>query len=109
MANSELLRLTISELAPKIREREVSPVEVTEAALAQADQIQPALNSFITILHEQAMSQAREQEAALLRGEYRGRYTASPSASKTTSPPPVSAPRWVPKFWPIISLEKMPR
>jgi aspartyl-tRNA(Asn)/glutamyl-tRNA(Gln) amidotransferase subunit A len=72
MANSELLRLTISELAPKIREREVSPVEVTEAALAQADQIQPALNSFITTLHEQAMRQAREQEAALLRGEYRG-------------------------------------
>jgi aspartyl-tRNA(Asn)/glutamyl-tRNA(Gln) amidotransferase subunit A len=72
MANTELLKMTISELAPKIREREVSPVEVTEAALSQADQLQPILNSFITILHEQAISQAREQEAALARGEYRG-------------------------------------
>ena len=36
MAASELVTLTISELVPKIKAREVSPVEVTEAALAQA-------------------------------------------------------------------------
>ena len=72
MTGSELVTLTISDLAPKIEAREVSPVEVTEAALAQADRLQPTLNSFITLLHEQARSQAREQEAALMRGEYRG-------------------------------------
>jgi aspartyl-tRNA(Asn)/glutamyl-tRNA(Gln) amidotransferase subunit A len=72
MANADLLKLTISELAPKIKAREVSPVEVVEAALAQADRLQPTLNSFITILHDRAMEQAKEQEAALARGEYRG-------------------------------------
>ena len=72
MSASELLRLTISELAPKIKAREVSPVEVTEAALAQADRLQPTLNSFVTILHEEAMRQARERANALARGEYRG-------------------------------------
>jgi hypothetical protein len=72
VANIDLLKMTISQLAPKIRSREVSPVEVTEAALAEADRLQPRLNSFITILHEQAMKQARGQEAALARGEYRG-------------------------------------
>ena len=72
MADSGLLTLTISELAPKIKAREISPVELTEAALAQADRLQPTINSFITILHEQARSQAKEQEAALMRGEYRG-------------------------------------
>lgn len=72
MADSELVTLTISELAPKIKAREISPVELTEAALAQADRLQPAINSFITLLHEQARSQAKEQEAALMRGEYRG-------------------------------------
>ena len=72
MANLDLLKLTISEMAPKIRSGEVSPVELTEAALAQADRLQPALNSFITILRDQAMDQAREQEAALSRGEYLG-------------------------------------
>ena len=34
MATPELLTLTIAELAPKIRARQVSPVEVTTAALA---------------------------------------------------------------------------
>ena len=72
MTVGDLLKLTISELAPKIRAGEVSPVEVTAAALAQADRLQPTLHSFITILHDQAMSQAKEQEAALARGEYRG-------------------------------------
>ena len=72
MSNSELTNLTISELAPKIKAREVSPVEVTEAALSQVDRLQPTLNSFITILHERAMDQARQEEEALARGEYKG-------------------------------------
>ena len=72
MADTEILELTISELAPKIRAREVSPVDVVEAALAQADRLQPTLNSFITILYEQARSRAKELEEELVRGEYRG-------------------------------------
>ena len=72
MADTDLLKLTISELAPKIKAKEISPVDLTEAALAQADRLQPKLNSFITMLHDQARSQAKEQEAALMRGEYRG-------------------------------------
>ena len=71
-SGTDLLRLTIEELAPMVQRREVSPVEITQAALAQADRLQPILNSFITILGDQAMDQAREQEAALARGEYRG-------------------------------------
>ena len=72
MANSNLTNMTISELAPMIQSKEVSPVELTEAALEQVDRLQPVLNSFITVLHEQAREQAKEQEAALMRGEYRG-------------------------------------
>ena len=72
MPNLDFLKMTISELAPKIRNKEISPVELTEAALTEADRLQPKLNSFITLLHEQAMDQARESETALSRGEYRG-------------------------------------
>ena len=72
MPDAELVTLTISELAPRIKAREISPVELTEAALAQVDRLQPTLNSFITMLHERARTQAKEQEAALMRGEYRG-------------------------------------
>ena len=72
MPNDSLLDLTISELAPRIQSGEVSPVEVTEAALARADRLQPVLNSFITLLHEQAMARAREMEAEIASGKYRG-------------------------------------
>ena len=72
MPNEALLDLTISELAPRIASREVSPVEVTEAALARADRLQPKLNSFITLLHERALARARELESELADGKYRG-------------------------------------
>ena len=72
MAGNELLSSTISELAPRIRAGEVSPVELTEAALARAEELQPSLNTFITLLGEQAMAQAREEEEAISRGEYKG-------------------------------------
>ena len=72
MADTALLTLTIAELAPKIQARQVSPVEVTAAALAQADRLQPTLRSFITLLHDQAMDEARKHETEIARGEYRG-------------------------------------
>jgi Asp-tRNA(Asn)/Glu-tRNA(Gln) amidotransferase A subunit family amidase len=72
MADAALVTMTIAELAPKIKSKAISPVELTEAVLTQVDRLQPHLNSFITILHEPARRQAREQEAALMRGEYRG-------------------------------------
>jgi len=72
MPDNELLKLTISEIAPMIQAREVSPVELAEAALAEAEQRQPTLNSFITIMREQAMEQAEQAEEELSRGEYRG-------------------------------------
>ena len=72
MADQELLSSTIAELAPRIRAGEVSPVQLTEAALARAEEMQPKLNTFITLLAEQAMAQAQEEEAAIARGEYKG-------------------------------------
>ena len=67
MSASELLKLSISELSVQIKARKVSPVELTEAALTQADRLQPILCSFITILHDQAMRQAKEQVVPISR------------------------------------------
>ena len=72
MPDSELLKLTISEIAPLIQSREVSPVELTEAALAEAERRQPTLNSFIAILGDEALAQAEAAEESLARGEYLG-------------------------------------
>ena len=72
MTAANLIYLTIAEVAPMIQARQVSPVELTQAALDQVDRMQPKLNSFITVLHDQAMEKAKEEETALVRGEYKG-------------------------------------
>ena len=72
MSAKDLLRLTLADAARAIRTREISPVALTEAALAEADRLQPILRSFITILHDEAMRQAKQSEAMLMRGAYLG-------------------------------------
>ena len=97
MSTLELLKLSIAELSMHIKRRKVSPVELTEAALAQADRLQPTLRSFITILHDQAIRQAKEQEAALTRGESRGPLQGIPIGIKDNLATPVSALPSAPK------------
>lgn len=72
MTDSAWQSQTIAELAPRIRAGEVSPVALTEAALARAQAWQPTLNSFITLLADSALAQARDEERAIARGEYKG-------------------------------------
>ncbi|CAI8018416.1 Glutamyl-tRNA(Gln) amidotransferase subunit A [Geodia barretti] len=60
------------DLSRLIRDREVSPVDVVEACLARIEETEPTLNSFITLMPEQARDAARRAEAEIGRGNYRG-------------------------------------
>lgn len=59
----ELLRRSAVELAGMVRDREVSPVELTEAALARIERLDPSLGSFATVDPDGALSAARDAEA----------------------------------------------
>ena len=72
MAGGELHYMSAWELSGLIRNRDVSPVEVVEACLAQIEKTEPTLNSFITLMPEQARSAARRAEEEIGRGNYRG-------------------------------------
>ncbi len=63
---------TIHELSGKIRDRSVSPVELTRACLARIDQLNPTLNTFITVTADSALDQARVAEREIFAGDYRG-------------------------------------
>ncbi len=80
--SKELLSLSIAELAPLIREREVSPVEVTRAALDRAAALGPQLASIITLLEDQALAQATAREADIQRGGYLGPLDGIPVSIK---------------------------
>ncbi len=63
---------TIRELSQKIREREISPVELTHDCLARIEKLNPTLNAFITVTAESALHQARVAEGEIYKGDYRG-------------------------------------
>jgi aspartyl-tRNA(Asn)/glutamyl-tRNA(Gln) amidotransferase subunit A len=69
---SELALLPIGDLAPRIARGEVSPVEVTRAALAAIAALEPRLNAFIRVEPETALAAARVAEADVRAGRYRG-------------------------------------
>ena len=60
MSENELCFLRSTELAAKLRRREVSAVEVTEAHLKQIERVNPKVNAIVTLVPEQALEAAKK-------------------------------------------------
>ncbi len=73
---------TIVEIAPRLRRREVSPVELTRACLERIEKLNPTLNAFITVTAESALAEAHAAETEIARGEWRGPLHGIPVALK---------------------------
>jgi len=73
---------TIAEIAPRLRRKQVSPVELTRDCLDRIAKLNPALNAFITVTGESALAEARAAEAEIGRGEWRGPLHGIPIALK---------------------------
>ncbi len=82
MANEEALNLSIDELGAAYRQKRLSPVEVTQAALARIRRLDDDLRAFITVTEELALEQARRAEEELARGVDRGPLHGVPIALK---------------------------
>src|SRR6266540_6319318 len=54
------------ELAALVREKKVSPVEVTEAFLARIDKLNPTINAYVTLTPELARAAAKRAETAVM-------------------------------------------
>jgi amidase len=73
---------TISELAPLIKAGEISPVELTEAMLKRVHALNPRLRAYEVVTEELALKQARQAEAEIAAGSYRGELHGIPLAVK---------------------------
>ncbi len=73
---------TITDLAPRLRRKEVSPLELTRTCLDRIEKLNPRLNAFITVMAESALAEARAAEKEILRGEWRGPLHGIPIAIK---------------------------
>jgi aspartyl-tRNA(Asn)/glutamyl-tRNA(Gln) amidotransferase subunit A len=73
---------TLAALAARIRAREISPVEATEACLARIETLGPRLRAFIHVDAEAALRTARVREAEAKAGRSRGPLHGVPLAHK---------------------------
>ena len=101
-----LISRPIYQLAPLLQKKETSPVELFDAAVERIHQLQPKLNSFITITEEEGRKAATEAESEIRKGQYRGPLHGIPISIKdlfatrgvrTTAGSKVLA-KWIPDF-----------
>lgn len=65
----DLLFMSANRAAALIRQKKLSPVELTDAVLTAADNAQPALNAFATLTPDRARAAARAAEARVMAGD----------------------------------------
>jgi len=78
--------MTATELAARIRAREVSVTEVVRAHLEQIERVNPKVNAMVTLTADRALDEARARDAALARGEAAGPLFGLPVAHKDLVP-----------------------
>jgi aspartyl-tRNA(Asn)/glutamyl-tRNA(Gln) amidotransferase subunit A len=76
IVGGELAWLTLKQASDQIRARQISRVELTEACLARMDTCNPKITTWITVMRDQALKQAKmleqEQAAGKLRSPLHG-------------------------------------
>jgi aspartyl-tRNA(Asn)/glutamyl-tRNA(Gln) amidotransferase subunit A len=74
--------VTLLEAAATLRRREVSSAELTAAALARIERLNPATNAMQTLMADAARERARQADEELARGQDRGSLHGIPIAVK---------------------------
>jgi aspartyl-tRNA(Asn)/glutamyl-tRNA(Gln) amidotransferase subunit A len=82
MQANDLTALSIAEAGALIVRRQVSPVELTDAYLAQLERQNPLLNAYVTVTGDAAREEARAAEREIGSGTYRGPLHGIPIALK---------------------------
>jgi amidase len=82
MAESGLHYETILDVSDALRERRLSPVELARAMLDRIATLDPSLHAYALVTPDLALEQARQAEAEIGRGNYRGRLHGVPIAVK---------------------------
>ena len=82
MEGIELCYASAGTLSRLVQSKEVSPVDIIDAHLARIEATEPMLNSFITLLPEEARAAARRAEQEIQSGNYKGPLHGIPVALK---------------------------
>jgi Asp-tRNA(Asn)/Glu-tRNA(Gln) amidotransferase A subunit family amidase len=102
----DLEGLTISEIAPLIRKKQISPLELTRRYLDRIKTLNPVLNAYLAMTEEGASAAAKKAEREISKGNYRGPLHGIPFSIKdniaikgvTTTAGSKILADWVPDF-----------
>ena len=78
----DLAGLTLKQASDLLRTKAASPIQLTQACLQRIERYDLAFNAFITVTKDQALLAAREAEAEIQRGRWRGPLHGIPIALK---------------------------
>jgi len=79
---ADLHYLELLELSRRIRAREISAVEATQAQFVRIRRLDPTLGSYVRLMPEQALDEARRADAEVAAGRHRGPLHGVPLALK---------------------------
>src|SRR5262249_40660925 len=82
MSDARLPFETIASLAPRLRKKEISPVELTDAVLDRVTAVDGKVKAYITVMRDEARAAAKAAEAAIVAGNYLGPLHGIPVAGK---------------------------
>lgn len=82
MLSKNLAAMAVEELAPLIEKKELSPVELTEEILNQAEATEGKINAYMEVYREDAIEDAKKVEEEIVNGNYRGMYHGIPMGIK---------------------------
>ena len=68
----QMIDISIAEASDLLRRKEISPVDLTTSCLARIEELNPAINAFITVMDDSALAQARAAEDEIHSGNWRG-------------------------------------
>src|SRR5690625_1282096 len=78
----DILTWSLTDLGKAIKNKKISPVEVTKLLLEEIDVKDKELNSYITVMADQGMKDAIEAEKDIQKGNYKGPLHGIPIAIK---------------------------
>ena len=82
MDTLEICYMSAGDLSKLVQNKAISPVEIIEAHLTRIDATEPVLNSFITLLADEARGAALQAEKDIQAGRYKGPLHGIPVALK---------------------------
>ena len=81
---SDLFHLSVAAAGEMLRTRKFSPVELVDAFLARTEHVDARIKSYLLVSAEKARASAKEAEAAIMVGKWRGPLHGIPYGVKDT-------------------------